>query len=519
MYTLHDNEVDIGEVWVGLCDNMIWTNSTIWESYESYHSKDDTFTWESVEMNNELFDIPEQRDTPTKDCKRKGKVDYSSFSRKLKTKGSGWSEESSTSQELDFVVKKSTKEVLFVRCIDNKCGWRLRAIRLKDSKIFKIKKYVKVHSFSLEFLNRDHRQAKSWVVGELIKSKFKGVGRLYKPRDIIEDMRQDYGINMSYEKAWRARENAYERVRRSPEESYNLLRRYGETLKFTNLGPCVRGFLNCIRPVIVMDETFLKNNYRGQLIVAVCLDGEVPNLGFVTDRKTCFSKGISSVFPSAFHDLCVQHLTQNFHDKYKNDTVATYNGSITYRELTFVEAWRHLLAFPNGSGKYLNDVGIAQWSRVHCPGRRYNMITTESMNSILKEPRDLPIASFLEHVRALLQRWFWERREEVIKVTSTLTKWAELVIQKKQERALTMKVNPIDFYQFHVKDLYKEKVVNLQTKECTCKEFQVEQLPCSHAIAAARDHNINVYSLCANYYTNKCLLAAYAKALYPVGNQ
>jgi len=128
-------------------------------------------------MYNELFDIPEQRDAPTKDCKGKGKVDYKSSSRKLKTKGSGWSEESSTSEELDvgqiffckrdlsmrlsvlamkknfqFVVKKSTKEVLFVRCIDNKCGWRLRAVRLKDSNIFKIKKYVKVHSCSLEFV-------------------------------------------------------------------------------------------------------------------------------------------------------------------------------------------------------------------------------------------------------------------------------------------------------------------------------------------------------------------------------
>ncbi|KAL0537376.1 hypothetical protein IC582_026354 [Cucumis melo] len=247
---------------------------------------------------------------------------------------------------------------------------------------------------------------------------------------------------MSYEKAWRARENAYERVRGSPEESYNLLRRYGEALKFTNpgtifhmeleddrffkylfmaVGACVRGFLNCIRPVIVMDGTFLKNKYRGQLIVAVFLDGnsqiyplafgvvdretddsiqwfleklkgaigEVPNLGFVTDRKACFAKGISSIFPSAFHGLCVQHLSQNLHDKYKNDTVATlfYNASRTYRESTFVEAWRHLLAFPNGSGKYLNDVGITRWSRVHCPGRRYNMMTTniaESMNSILK---------------------------------------------------------------------------------------------------------------------------------------
>ncbi|KAL0536928.1 hypothetical protein IC582_025891 [Cucumis melo] len=244
---------------------------------------------------------------------------------------------------------------------------------------------------SPEFLNRDHKQAKSWVVGELIKSKFKGIGRLYKPRDIIEDMRQDYDINMSYEKAMRARENAYERVRWSPVESYNLLRRYGKALKLTNpgtifhmeleddhffkylfmvVGLCVRGFLNCIRPVIVMDVTFLKNKYRGQLIVFVCFDGnnqiyplafrvvdrgtddsikwfleklkgaigEVPNLGFVTDRKTCFSKGISSVFPSAFHGLCVQHLTPNLHDKYKNDTVATlfYKASRTYHESTFL---------------------------------------------------------------------------------------------------------------------------------------------------------------------------------------
>ncbi|KAL4023297.1 hypothetical protein IC575_017049 [Cucumis melo] len=285
MDTLDENEVDIGEIQVSLCDNMIGTTSAIWESYDSYDSKDDTFIRESVEMNNESFDIPQQRDAPTKDCKGKAKVHYNFSSRKMKTKRSDWSEESSTSEELD---------VLFVRCIDNRCGWRLRAVRLKDSNIFKTKKYVKVHSRSLEFLNRDHKQAKSWVVGELIKSKFKGADHLYKSRDIIEDMRQDYGINMSYEKAWCARENAYQRVRGSSEESYNLLRRYGEALKLTNpstifhmeleddrffkylfmvVGPCVRGFLNCIRPVIVMDETFLKNKYGGQLIVSVCLDG------------------------------------------------------------------------------------------------------------------------------------------------------------------------------------------------------------------------------------------------------
>ena len=82
-----------------------------------------------------------------------------------------------------------------------------------------------------------------------------------------------------------------------------------------------------------------------------------------------------------------------------------------------------------------------------------------------------------------------------------------------------MKVNPIDCYQFHVKDLDIEEVVNLHTQECTCKEFQAKQLPCAHAIVVARDHNINVYSLCANYYTNECLLVEYSEVVYPVGNQ
>ena len=55
MNTLDENEVHIGEVQIGLCNNMIRTISAIWESYDS---KDDTFTWEQIEMNNESFDIP-----------------------------------------------------------------------------------------------------------------------------------------------------------------------------------------------------------------------------------------------------------------------------------------------------------------------------------------------------------------------------------------------------------------------------------------------------------------------------
>src|ERR1051325_9811735 len=476
-----------------------------------------------------------------------------------------------------YFVKKSTKEVLYVKCSDERCKWRLRAVKLKGSNIMKISKYVDLHSCSLDMLNNDHRQAKSWVVGELIKSKYQQVGRQYKPRDIIEDMRLEYGINMSYEKAWRAREFAYTRVRGSPEESYNLLSRYGEALKIANsgtaydieiedgqffkymfmaIGPCVRGFKHCIRPVIVMDGTFLKNKFRGQLIVATCLDGnnqiyplafgivdrkndasikwfleklkdaigEVEGLGFVIDRNSSFAKGVTLVFPNAFHGICVQHLTQNLNHKFNSQAVEHlfYLASRAFHESEWSSAWGRITAFDNGVGKYLEDVGIARWARFHCPGRRYSLMTSniaESLNALLKEPRGLPIATFIEYIRALLQRWFWERREEAGKTTSTLTQWADTIITKRVEQSSTLKVCPIDCHQYQVKDVDNEEIVNLHTRQCTCREFEAEQLPCRHAIAAARDRKISVYSLCSTYYTNECLLAAYAEATLPLGNE
>ena len=121
------------------------------------------------------------------------------------------------------------------------------------------------HTCSLEMRTGNHQQAKSWVIGHLIKSKYDQVGRTYRPRDIIEDVRRDYGVNISYGRAYRAREYALVFARGLLEGSYALVNSYGEALKLANpgtvfevevedqryfkyvymaFGPCIRGFLN-----------------------------------------------------------------------------------------------------------------------------------------------------------------------------------------------------------------------------------------------------------------------------------
>jgi len=193
-----------------------------------------------------------------------------------------------------YRVKKSTKSLLTVRCLVEGCKWRVRAKKLEGSDSFKVTKYPSAHTCSLEMRTGNHQQAKSWVIGHLIKSKYDQVGRTYRPRDIIEDVRRDYGVNISYGRAYRAREYALVFARGSPEGSYALVNSYGEALKLANpgtvfeveveeqryfkyvymaFGPCIRGFLNCIRPVIVVDGTHLHEKYKGMLLIATCIDG------------------------------------------------------------------------------------------------------------------------------------------------------------------------------------------------------------------------------------------------------
>ncbi|KAF2558713.1 hypothetical protein F2Q68_00016284 [Brassica cretica] len=53
---------------------------------------------------------------------------------------------------------------------------------------------------------------------------------------------------------------------------------------------------------------------------------------------------------------------------------------------------------------------------------------------------------------------------------------------------------------------------------CQCGVFNIEKIPCSHAIAAAKDVNIHVSTLVCPSYSKNYLYAAYASNIYPKSN-
>ena len=72
--------------------------------------------------------------------------------------------------------------------------------------MFKIIKYYSVHSCALDVCKRDHRHASFKFIKQKICHKFDGASSSYRLGDIREYFQKQFGYEISYHKAWKARE-------------------------------------------------------------------------------------------------------------------------------------------------------------------------------------------------------------------------------------------------------------------------------------------------------------------------
>ena len=324
---------------------------------------------------------------------------------------------------------------------------------MDKSTCFQLRRIDEKHTCPRDQILPHHRQASARIMGKLLKKKFIAVDRIYRPKEIVVDVRDEYHIYISYTQAWRANNYALDELRGTPEESYALLPEFCHMLELKNLGiiihihtdgdnhflyffmaigACLRGFQQCIRPVICVDGAFLKGKYLGTLFVAVCKDGnnqiyplafgvgdsendaswewfmtklreaigQIDDLVIISDRHKSLLKAINTVFPNAQHGVCCHHLKMNMKDKFKRNNIDDmyWGAAKAYRISDFEEQMSMIQSVSQNAYNYLNEVGYPKWARAHFGGRRYNIMTTniaESMNSVMRYARFLPITSWL----------------------------------------------------------------------------------------------------------------------------
>ena len=150
---------------------------------------------------------------------------------------------------------------------------------------------------------------------------------------------------------------------------------------------------------------------------------------------------------------------------------------------------------------------------------RYNILTTniaECMSAIL----EMLIIPLLNTIRSKLQQWFHDRRTNAENLTTELTEWTELKLNKQSEIASKMLVSPINPNQYRVVGSNEmEGLVDLSNKTCTCRKFDLNQFPCVHAIAANMRRHIPFHIMTSRYYYAETLRVAYAESIFPVGDR
>ena len=104
---------------------------------------------------------------------------------------------------------------------------------------------------------------------------------------------------------------------------------------------------------------------------------------------------VAFVFLEAAHGLCGFHMKNNVSSTYKNPNVTTLfvKASRVYRTDEFKELMKELSIVKPKTFEKLMDDDVCKWCRAYCPIRRYDLMTTnivESMNSTLRHARKLP---------------------------------------------------------------------------------------------------------------------------------
>ncbi|KAK3205605.1 hypothetical protein Dsin_019651 [Dipteronia sinensis] len=108
----------------------------------------------------------------------------------------------------EFKIKRSGKERFEAGCKNDSCVFKLGAVKMREEEYWQIQKYNKEHSCTIDVLHARFQQASAWVIGELYSLKLQVNDTTLKPIDIMTEMQLEYGLQVFYTKAWRARDYA-----------------------------------------------------------------------------------------------------------------------------------------------------------------------------------------------------------------------------------------------------------------------------------------------------------------------
>ena len=252
-------------------------------------------------------------------------------------------------------------------CTAPNCTWRIHASKSSAKQKFVVRKLNDVHTCEGEIGKRGRRLANQRWVTSVIKEKMRDSPD-YSPREIVNDFRRDYGVQMNYYQAWRVRSFAKKELNTSENEESGQLFWFCQRIMETNpdsiaaldmaeeessifrrLFVCfhasLQGFEHGCRPLLFLDGIPLRVSRLRKLLVATAVDGEndifpvafsvvddesIDNwrwflgqlksvlpmlpapLTFLSSGQFAVDQSVGEFFEGCYHGRCLTHVMESF---------------------------------------------------------------------------------------------------------------------------------------------------------------------------------------------------------------
>lgn len=477
-----------------------------------------------------------------------------------------------------YRYKKNDSHRVSAKCKAQGCPWRVYASKLSTTQLICIKKMNPTHTCEGAVVKAGYRATKGWV-GSIIKEKLK-VSPNYKPKDIVDDIKREYGIQMNYSQAWRAKELARESIQGSYTDAYSQLPHFCEKILETNPGSfatfttkddtsfhrffvsfqaSVSGFKQGCRPLIFLNSTPLNSKYQGILLAATAVDGddgvfpvafavvddetddnwrwfllelraalaESRRITFVADLLKGLKESLAEIFKDGYHSFCLQFLAEKLnkdlkgHFSHEARRLMVQDFYATAHALTpeaFERCSENIKAISLEAFNWVMQSEPDHWATAYFKGERYNFVTSNFGQQFYSWILEEKELPITHLVNVLRGKMMEFFYTRRLDSSQWVTRLTPSKEEALQRETLEAQSLQVLLSQGSTFEVRGESVdiVDIDHWDCTCQGWHLTGLPCCHAIAVLNCTGRSPYDYCSRYFTAESYCLTYSESIHPV---
>ncbi|KAL0308003.1 UNVERIFIED_CONTAM: hypothetical protein Scaly_2963600 [Sesamum calycinum] len=325
----------------------------------------------------------------------------------------------------------------------------------------------------------------------------------YDIKFVQQNVKDRFGFEISYHKAWQSLKAAREQVYGTWESSVKKLPRFMAFLQKLNPGTVVEWLnLDTDRPGVQMlhyvfwafrpyanqqvlplafalvdEESLASWRWFLQMLAKHLLPNDDDRVCLISDRHSGLISAINYVpafkFPRGVHRFCLRHVCSNFNKKFNNirlkDLCWRAGAEVNARK--FERIMTEIRELNEEAYNWLEMIDKTQWTLSHDSGWR-------------------------------TVRYFLERTTRCHRMLNANQEWADFAFRIFEARQAEAGSHTY--------------VVKLKHKTCSCGKWGTHGIPCSHAIQVSRHFGVNASNFIPQYYSIRAYRKTYQGRFEPL---